>query len=283
MDAVAATGSGKLTRRARLAGGEVAWDVFGEGPPVVLVHGTPTSSYLWRNVAPALAGRFTVYVFDLPGYGDSPARRDGRISIASHAETLVELLVEWGLEDAAVAGHDIGGAVVLRAHLLHERPFRQIALLDAVVLAPWITPTTRHIQQHLDVYRTMPTHIFERVTAAHLRTAVKRPLDVAAFAAYQEQWQGERGQAAYLEKIAQFDEDHTRELEPLLGTIRVPVLVVWGGDDAWLDPGIARRLGELIPHARVQVLPDAGHFVMEDAPEDVAQALATFFEAGASS
>ena len=129
----------------------------------------------------------------------------------------------------------------------------------------------------------MPTHIFERVTAAHLRTAVKRPLDVAAFAAYQEQWQGERGQAAYLEKIAQFDEDHTRELEPLLGTIRVPVLVVWGGDDAWLDPGIARRLGELIPHARVQVLPDAGHFVMEDAPEDVAQALATFFEAGASS
>ncbi|MGI8704074.1 MAG: alpha/beta fold hydrolase [Candidatus Limnocylindrales bacterium] len=266
-----------LRRRADLSGGVVAWDVFGAGPPVVLVHGTPSWSYLWRNVVPALAGQFTVFVLDLPGYGDSPAPADGVVSIATHASALVELFELWGLEAPAVAGHDIGGAIVLRAHLLQQRSFGRLALVDAVVLAPWITPTTRHIQAHLDVYRTMPNHIFEQITAAHIRTAVRRGLDADAFAAYQGRWQGVDGQAAYLNKVAHFREEDTREFEPMLGTIGIPVLILWGAEDAWLEPTLARRLGDLIPGSEVRLIPDAGHFSMEDAPADVARSLLEFF------
>ena len=266
-----------LGRRADLSRGVVAWDVFGDGPPVVLVHGTPSWSYLWRNVVPALAREFSVYVVDLPGYGDSDPPADTDVSIASHARTLGELLDHWGLEAPAIAAHDIGGAIVLRAYLLQRQPLRRLALVDAVVLAPWITATTRHIQAHLDVYRTMPNHIFEQVTAAHLRTAVRRGFQPDAFAAYQGRWQGPEGQAAYLQKVARFDEGDTREFEPLLGTIDVPVLVVWGTDDAWLDRSQAHRLGDLIPGSEVRLIADAGHFVMEDAPAEVAEALGDFF------
>jgi len=245
----------------------------------VLVHGTPSWSYLWRNVAPELAREFTVYALDLPGYGDSPAPADGVASIATHATVLVELLEEWGLEEPAVAGHDIGGAIVLRAHLLHERRFRRLALIDAVVLAPWVTPTTRHIQANLDVYRTMPNHIFEQITAAHLRTAVRRDFDPEAFAAYQGRWQGVDGQAAYLQKVAHFEEQDTREFEPLLGSIGVPVLVLWGAEDAWLDPSLAHRVGDLIPGSEVRLIPGAGHFSLEDAPAEIRQALLHFFRA----
>ncbi len=255
----------------------VAWDRFGTGPPVVLVHGTPSWSYLWRNVVPVLERHFTVYVLDLPGYGDSPAPGDGMVSIRTHAATLVELLDLWALDEPAIAGHDIGGAIVLRTHLLHGRSFQRIALLDAVVLAPWITPTTRHIQAHLEVYRTMPNHIFEQVMRAHLKTAVRRDFEPDAFTAYQGRWQGVAGQAAYLQKIAHFDEGHTRELEPLLGTIGIPVLVAWGAEDAWLDTSLARTVGDLIPGSHVQLIPDAGHFCMEDAPADVARSLLDFF------
>ncbi len=255
----------------------VAWDSFGAGPPVVLVHGTPSWSYLWRNVVPVLAPDFTVYLLDLPGYGDSPAPADGVISIATHATVLAELLDHWGLEGPAMAGHDIGGAIVLRAHLLHQRQLRRLALVDAVVLAPWITPTTRHIQAHLEAYGTMPNHIFDQIAAAHLRTAVQRDFDADAFAMYHERWQGVEGQAAYLHKVAHFDEEHTREFEPLLGSIRVPVLVIWGAADAWLDASLARRLGDLIPGSDVRLIPAAGHFSMEDAPAEVAQALHDFF------
>jgi len=266
-----------LGRRATLSRGPVAWDVLGSGPPVVLVHGTPSWSYLWRNVAPALARHFTVYLFDLPGYGDSPPPADGLVSIATHSLTLVELLDHWGLEAPAAAGHDIGGAIALRAHLLHQRGFRRLALLDAVVLAPWITPTTRHIQAHLDVYRTMPNHVFDQVAAAHLRTAVVGDLDEDVFEAYHGRWRGAHGQAAYLEKVAGFDEQHTRELEPLLATIGVPVLVLWGAEDAWLDPALAHRLGDVIPGASVRLIAGAGHFVMEDAPLEVTQSVVDFF------
>ncbi|MFN2483726.1 MAG: alpha/beta fold hydrolase [Candidatus Limnocylindria bacterium] len=266
-----------LGRRAQLSRGVVAWDVFGAGPPVVLVHGTPSSSYLWRNVVPGLAREFSVYLLDLPGYGDSPEPAADEASIATHATMLLELLEHWGVEEPAVAGHDIGGAVTLRAHLLGGRRLRRLALVDAVVLTPWITPTTRHIQAHLDVYRTMPNQIFEQITSAHLRTAVATDVDERAFAAYQERWRGEAGQAAYLQRVAHFDEQHTREFEPLLSGIRVPVLILWGTDDAWLDPALAGRLGDLIPRAVVGMVPRAGHFVMEDAPAEVTRSLLDFF------
>lgn len=270
-----------LTRRAALSRGTVAWDVVGAGPPVLLVHGTPSWSFLWRNVVPELSREYTVYLLDLPGYGHSPVPADGDVSIATQASTLVELLDLWGLEAPAAAGHDIGGAILLRAHLVHRRRFRQLALVDAVVLAPWITPTTRHIQAHLDVYRTMPNHIFERVAAAHLRTAVHGQFDEVAFAAYHGRWLGDEGQTDYLNNVAHFDEEDTREFEPLLATIRVPVLVIWGADDAWLDPDLARQLGALIPGAGVRLIKAAGHFAMEDAPTEVTGELLSFFRSGA--
>jgi len=266
----------RLGRRVSLPEGDIAFDTFGQGPPVVLVHGTPSWSYLWRGVVPGLTDRFTVYVFDLLGYGDSePAGQD--VSIAAQTRLLTELIGLWELEAPAIAGHDIGGAIVLRAHLLDQVPFSRIALIDAVVLRPWITPTTRHMQAHLEVYRTMPTHIYERVAAAHIGTAVHRPMDEAAFEQYFARWRGEDGQAAYLQKVAQFDEGYTDEFEPLLGSMHTPVRIIWGERDAWLDPAFARRLHDVLPNSDLRLIPEAGHFAMEDAPEEVTWELRDFF------
>jgi len=233
-----------------LEGGKVAWDAFGAGPAIVLVQGTPSWSYIWRNVASVLSRSFTVYVFDLLGYGDSEASEEQEVSIAARGRTLTELLGRWELDRPAIAGHDIGGAAVLRANLLHGRAFRRIALVDAVVFAPWITPTTRHKQAHLDVYGTMPSHIFERIVAAHLETAVHGDFGEEAFESYLARWRGTRGQRDYLRKVAAFDEAHSREFEPLLPTTHPPVKVVWGERDAWLDPSLARRPGGDDPGSR---------------------------------
>jgi pimeloyl-ACP methyl ester carboxylesterase len=165
----------------------------------------------------------------------------------------------------------------MRAHLLHERPFRRIALCDAVVLAPWVTETTRHIQAHIDVYRTMPAHIFEEVAAAHLRTAVHRPLDADALDAYMRPWSGERGQAAYLHKVEHFDEADTKEFEVRLRDVSVPVRILWGENDAWLARPTADRIRALVPHAELTFIRNAGHFAMEDAPDEVVNELLEFF------
>jgi pimeloyl-ACP methyl ester carboxylesterase len=136
----------RLRQRTSVSGAEIAFDVFGNGPPVVLVHGTPSRSYIWRNVAAALTKRHVVYVFDLLGFGESEKHEGIDASIPAQSRALAELVELWGLETPAIAGHDIGGAIVLRAHLLEGVPFDRIALIDAVVLRPWITPATRHKQ-----------------------------------------------------------------------------------------------------------------------------------------
>jgi pimeloyl-ACP methyl ester carboxylesterase len=266
-----------LRRRITVPGGEISYDVLGYGPSLILVHGTPSRSYIWRDVASRLADRFTVYVFDLLGFGQSERREGLDVSISGQSRVLAELVEAWELDAPSVAGHDIGGAIALRTHLLEGVSFGCIALLDSVVLRPWITPTTRHVKAHLDVYRTMPAKTFEAIVASHLRTATYRPLDEHAFAPYLEGWRGESGQRLYLNKDAQLDERDTAEFEPLLPSIGVPVSIIWGEQDAWLDPALAERLHELIPGSDLLVLPETGHFAMEDSPQQVTAALFDFF------
>jgi pimeloyl-ACP methyl ester carboxylesterase len=267
----------RLRQRAQLSGGEIAFDVFGGGPPVILVHGTPSRSYIWRGIVPALADSHTVHVFDLLGFGESERREGMDTSIPAQSRALAELIELWDLETPAIAGHDIGGAIVLRTHLLEGAPFDRIALIDAVVLRPWITPPTRHMQTYLEAYRTMPNHVFEQAVIAHLRTATASPMDEATFDAAFGQWRGEDGQAHYLHNLAQFDERYTAEFEPLLASMRTPVRIIWGEKDAWLDPAFARRLHDLLPNSDLKLIPEAGHFAMEDSPDQVARTLDEFF------
>ncbi|WP_172651731.1 alpha/beta fold hydrolase [Rhodococcus opacus] len=265
-----------LPDRLTADGATVAAGVFGDGPPVVLVHGTPSSSYLWRAVIPRLAEQNTVYVWDLPGYGDSPPVPGEPVAIRTHARVLARLVEHWGLERPVLVGHDIGAATVLRAHLVEGVPVRRIALLDAAVLSPWVTPVAQHMQRHLDVYRTMPTHIFQRITEAHLDTATRRRLPSSVAEAYLGPFAGPSGQQRYLDQVQYFDERDTTEVVDKLGTVKVPVQILWGADDEWLDRSFADDLAGRIPGARATLVPGAGHFLTEDEPDLVAQALVEF-------
>jgi pimeloyl-ACP methyl ester carboxylesterase len=267
----------QLRKTFDLAGGTVAYDVLGQGAPVVLVHGTPSWSYLWRNVAMELAVQFSVYVCDLLGYGTSEKRDGQDVSIGAQTRMLAELLDRWGLDRPCLAGHDIGAAVTLRLILLEGRQFRRVALCDAVAIAPWITPFSRHVQRYLEAFQTVPEHIHRQMIATHLRTAIARDLTDAELDPYLQPWLGPVGQPAYYRQVSQFDERYTREIEPRYGEIQTPALVLWGAQDAWLHPVIGRQLAEAIPNARLATVPNAGHFLPEDQPAAVAQALRSFF------
>jgi pimeloyl-ACP methyl ester carboxylesterase len=278
-DEVSGKDGWRLGRRETTSAGEVAYEVFGEGPPVVMVHGTPTRSYLWREVVPALRGGRRVYLYDLPGYGESEKAEGQEVSIAAQARVLGELIEAWGLEEPAIAGHDIGGGIVLRAHLLEGVAFERIAVLDPVVLSPWLTEprsSTWHIQEHAEAYERMPDHLFEAFFAAYLGET-NSDLGEEAFEAYLAPWRGEEGRRAFVRQALQIEEWHTAEMGSRLGSVEAPVLVVWGEEDGWLDPSQAPRLREEVPGSRLELIPGAGHFVQEDAPEEVAGILSRFF------
>lgn len=96
--------------------GAIRWRSFGAGgDPIVLVHGTPYSSFLWRDIAPALARTRTVFVFDQLGYGESEKGEGQDLTLAAQARRFVRLLDEWGLNAPSVVANDIGGAIVPRS------------------------------------------------------------------------------------------------------------------------------------------------------------------------
>jgi pimeloyl-ACP methyl ester carboxylesterase len=267
----------RLGDRVRVSGGEVAAGVFGAGPPVVLVHGTPAWSYLWRRVVPVLAREHTVYVWDLLGFGGSRIDTGVAPSIARQARTLAELVGHWGLDAPDLVGHDIGGGIVLRAHLVDEVPARRLALLDAAVIGPWNTPFTEHMQRHADAYRTMPPQVFADLISPRMRTATHREMSGAVAGAYLAPWTGPEGQQRWIDQVTSVRFDDTRDVVDRLDRITAPTLVLWGEHDEWLDPSTGDRLAAAIPGARRENVPDAGHFVAEDNPRDTADALLRFF------
>lgn len=268
----------RLPDRVRVSGGEVATGVFGDGPPVVLVHGTPAWSYLWRHVVPVLARSHTVHVWDLLGFGDSRLDAEVAPSIARQARTLAELVEHWGLAAPSLVGHDIGGGTVLRAHLVDDVPVHRLALVDAAVLGPWNTPFTDHMQKHDDAYRSMPPHVFHDIIEARLRTATHQELPADVLREYLRPWAGVAGQQRWIDQVASVGYDDTREVVARLDRVTAPALVLWGERDGWLAPAVGDRLAAAIPGARRLTIADGGHFLPEDAPRAVADALVEFLD-----
>jgi pimeloyl-ACP methyl ester carboxylesterase len=268
-----------LRRTYESPGGRVAYDVVGSGPPVVLVHGTPFSSRVWRKVVLKLTENYAVYVFDLLGYGASEKREGQDVSLAAQAKLLSELLHYWGLEKPNIVGHDFGGATTLRAHLLEERDFDAIALIDAVALSPWGSSFYRLVQEYVGVFRQIPAYMHGAMVAAYVRDATYRPMSDEDLGPYIAPWLGPEGQDAFYRQIVQNDQRYTDEIQPRYGEIERPVLILWGEEDRWIPPGKGDRLRSAIPGSRLRIIPRAGHLAMEDAPDTVAEALDEFFSA----
>jgi pimeloyl-ACP methyl ester carboxylesterase len=265
-----------LSRSFEYRGDRVAYEIFGDGPPVVLVHGTPFSSYVWRRIAPELAESHSVYVFDLVGYGASDKREGQDVSLAAQGKLLARLLEHWALENPMIVGHDFGGATTLRAHVLEKCDFSRIALVDAVSVAPWGSPFYQLVKDYPGVFRQIPGYMHRAMVASYIRDATYRPMTDEEMTPYTEPWLGEEGQAAFYRQIEQNDQRYTDEAEPLYGQIERPVLILWGEEDRWIPLETGQKLHAAIPDSQFVTIPECAHLAQEDATESVLRHLTTF-------
>lgn len=256
--------------------GTVRWGAVGSGEPVVLLHGTPFSSFVWRDVAAALASRYRVYFWDMPGYGTSEMRSGQRVSLAAQGKVFAELLAHWGLESPKVVAHDFGGAVALRAHLLHRAAYARLALVSPVALAPWGSPFFRLVGEHTEVFEQLPPALHRALVAEYVSSASASGLRPQVLDRLVEPWTGAEGQAAFYRQIEQADQAHTDEIQSLYPGIDVPVLLAWGEQDAWIPPERARELARMIPDLVTCPIEGAGHLVQLDAPAQLTAALVDF-------
>ncbi len=263
-----------LDERFSWRGREVRWQRLGSGPDVVFCHGTPWSSRVWRPHAEALSASHTVYLWDMPGYGQSSKDPAHPVSLDVQGELFAELLEHWRLPSPHVVAHDYGGAVSLRAHLLHHATYASLALVDVVALAPWGSEFFRLVGRHPVVFEALPPAVHEGALRAYVASASHVGLTEAALEDLVSPWRGEEGQRAFYRQIAEADERFTDEIVDLLPGMDLPVLIVWGREDTWIPVDRAHRLHELIPNARVRIVDEAGHLIQLDQPAALAVVLA---------
>jgi pimeloyl-ACP methyl ester carboxylesterase len=254
-------------------GRRVAWTRMGSGPAVVLCHGTPFSSRIWRPFAEALSADHAVYLWDMPGYGASSKDPEHRVDLGVQGELLCDLIAEWGLDRPHVVAHDLGGAVSLRAHLLHGAAYRSLMLVDVVAIPPTGSPFFRFVQGHPGVMADLPAYVHRAILAEYIQGASHRGLRADDLDELVSPWTTAEGQPAFYRQIEQTDERFLEEIEARLGEIDIPVRIVWGADDGWIAPEIARRLCDLIAPATLELVDGAGHLVHYDAPVALADEL----------
>ncbi|SAK67420.1 alpha/beta fold hydrolase [Caballeronia ptereochthonis] len=261
-------------------GQSVRYGVIGAGAPLVMVHGTPFSSQVWRRIAPIAARWRRVHYFDLLGYGASDMRAGQDVSLGVQNRLLAALLKHWSRDwnGAApdVLAHDFGGATSLRAALLDGCAYRSLMLVDPVAVAPWGSPFVRHVRQHEAAFAGVPPYMHQAMLDAYLQGAAHGPLSDGALRIYTRPWTGESGQAAFYRQIAQMDQRYTDEVQSRYGELKCPVSILWGEEDEWIPVERGVELASLIPGARFTRVPGSGHLMQEDAPEAIVGELLAF-------
>jgi pimeloyl-ACP methyl ester carboxylesterase len=236
----------------------------GEGPAVVLLHGYPTSSFLWREIAPLLSARMRVIAPDLIGYGHSEKPVDADLSLRAQTGYVRELLRRIGIERFAVVGHGFGGGI---AQLLaFQGDAAALGLIDSVAFDAWPSSGTAALQREPPAETVGAA---EKAVMEWLRAACrKRTFSEADADGYLEPWRADP--AALVRALRGLDGRGLERSAELLEELDTPAFVIWGEDDAFLPSDLAERIGEALPGSMVALLPGCGHLVSDDAPGTVA-------------
>ena len=251
----------------------------GAGEPLVFLHGFPTSSHLWADVVPLVPAGHRIVVVDLLGFGrsDPPAGRD--ISLRGHAERVLALLDALRINFACLVGHDIGGGVA--QHLAVHAPTRvsRLCLIDSVAFDAWPAREVKLARAMSPLTRHLPaTWLLSIVRADLMRGFVAPDRAARAVDRYLRPFATPEGRDVLMAHLGALDATETVALAPRLAQLVQPTAVLWGASDPFLSPALGEQLRAAIPRATLDVVPDAGHFVPEEAPERVARGLGDLLE-----
>ena len=260
--------------------GGLRWHVqqMGEGPTILLVHGTGASTHSWRDLAPLLAKHFTVVMPDLPGHGFTE-RPQQALSLPTMADSLATLVETLGVQPKYLIGHSAGAAILISCCLdgcltadaliginAALMPFRGSAgvLFPSLAKLLFLNP----LAPRLLAYRASKQERVDR-----LIRGTGSALDETGLALYTRLFSNPSHLASTLGMMANWD------LHPLvreLPELKVPLLLIAGENDQAVAPSVAERVCQRVDGASLMRLSGLGHLAHEEDAAAVAQCVLEF-------
>jgi haloalkane dehalogenase len=263
----------------------------GEGPPLLFVHGNPTWSFYWRNLICAFRDQHRVVAPDHLGCGLSDKPQDYPYRLQVHIDNLVELIDALDLQNITLCGHDWGGAIAVGAALARPARVARLVLLNTAAFPPPYIPWRIRVCR-TPLFGKLALQGLNLFSLAALRMAVQDPRalspDVrAGLIAPYDCWQHRIGVYSFVQDIPATDRHPTwatlERIEQGLGTLADrPIQLIWGMRDWCFRPTCLQRFQQHWPAARTVEIPTAGHWVVEEAPEQVERALREFLRSDAN-
>ncbi|GAA5504818.1 alpha/beta fold hydrolase [Novipirellula caenicola] len=265
----------------------------GAGEQTLLcVHGNPTWSFYWRSIVQRFSPTHRVVAVDHLGCGRSDKPRRGRnpekgqfpYRLADHRDNLVHLIDALDLKRVTLIAHDWGGAIGLSSMIKRRDRLERIVLLNTAAFpppyVPWRIAACRIPLLGTAAVRGLNAFAGAAITMAMSRNALSKDAARGLLAPYNS-WSNRVANDAFVRDIPLTSNHPTmatlRQLESDLPSLAsVPSLLVWGMKDWCFRPECLRRFQQVWPNANAVEIPDAGHYVIEDANEEVIAAIEQF-------
>jgi len=255
----------------------------GGGDPILLLHGEPTWSYLYRRMIPVLSRRLRVIAPDYFGFGrsDKPVDLDF-YTYEMHTESIRRLVEALDLRRITLVVQDWGGPIGLRVAVELPDRFARLVVMNTGLFSEQDWPTPGFV-----TWRTFAERVgLDLPVAKIIERSCKRPLDAETLRAYEAPWpvrEAKAGVARFPLIVPLTPQDpgaaQMRRVAQALRGWRVPALVVWSDGDPVFPPEVGRAFAQSLPGAGdLQLIEGAGHYVQEDQGEEIARRIVDWIQ-----
>jgi pimeloyl-ACP methyl ester carboxylesterase len=261
------------------AGRKVRVARIGSGPAVILLHGYPDNLQIWSDVATRLAGQFEVFVFDWPGMGCSDAWRGGATPF-DMARRLLSLMDAWGVQRAALVGQDMGGQPALAFAAECPQRLSHLVVMNSLVIwdeeTSWEIALLRKFGWNRILLERFPRAVFFRAIRTFLPAGYKLSPELRS-----DLWDSfQRPEVRrFVVRMCAGYQGTLPRLKQLYPAIRTPSLFLWGGHDKHFPVAHAKTLAAMVPGAKLEEIPEAGHWMALNLAGEVSSRILRFLGA----
>ena len=265
--------------KCNIEGNEIAYIRAGSGQTVLMVHGITTYSFIWRKIIPHLTPNYDVIALDLLGCGNSDKPLDVDYSIKNQANLIAKFIEKLKLEKLHLVAHDIGGGVAQILSVNYPELIKDVTVINSVAYDFW--PVQPIIAMRTPIIRqfamaTLDIGAFRLIVKRGLYH--KEALTDELMEYFWEPMKTRLGRKAFLHLAECLNNKQLLEISDKLHSSEIPFLIIRGEADVYLSADIAESLHKNIRGSKLIKIPTAGHFMMEDEPEQIARGLIQFFE-----